>query len=494
MLVLKGNMMNFDVVCKNILDLNSISRITLLNLMEEFSDVNIDYGDIFLQDSFYEEFCLENNSLINNSLKFIQGVGVRVISQNKTGFSHSNNINLDSIYNSIKKCKGILKKNCFSKKKKIVIRDNFYNNQVYSCKPCIDVNLGREKVEFLFNLYNIIKKKDRRINYISLKFINNLEYVLILSTDGIFAADIRPLIYLSIKVHIESNHNKGIGISGGGGRYSFHEFLSQQYQNISLTEYWAEKAAVMSINNLNAVYPPAGKMPIVMGPGLTGILLHEAVGHGLEGDFNRKGISLFKNLIGKKVASDLCTIVDDGTIKQNRGSLNIDDEGVFSKKTVLIKHGILKSYMLDKLNARLMGLHTTGNARRMSYAHLPIPRMTNTFLMPHKYDYNDIISTVKYGLYIVSLSGGQVDISSGNFVFNVLESFLIKNGKLNVPLKGVTLIGSSIEIMKKITMIGSDFEFDSGVGTCFKDGQGIPVGVGQPTIKIDDMIVGGVNF
>ncbi len=480
-----------DLVCRNILGANNISKFNLLNIMNDFFK-NVQYGDIFLQDCNKELFTLENNKFIENFFSSNCGVGVRSILDNKIGFSNNNNISLNSIINSIKESQSILDSNNNFICKNYNFDNNIKRKYVYNFISPINIKNSKSKIDFLFYLNNYIKKKDKRINYISLKLLSIFEYILVVSTDNIFVGDVRPLISLFIKIHIEDNNKTGIGYSGYGGRYSYDKFLSLDV-NFSLVKYYANLAFNMAFNNLHANYPPAMEMPVVLGPGCTGILLHEAVGHGLEGDFNRKNISLFKDCMNKKVASELCTVVDNGSLNEYRGSLNIDDEGVLVKKNILIKNGILVSYMLDKFNANLMKLKTTGNARRESYSCLPIPRMTNTYLLSGESSFEDIINSVDYGIYITSLGSGQVDITSGNFVFFILESFLIKNGKITNPLKGVTLIGSSIDVMNKIIMIGNDLKFDSGIGTCFKDGQGVPVCVGQPTVKISSMIVGGVN-
>lgn len=316
------------------------------------------------------------------------------------------------------------------------------------------------------------------------------EQVLVAATDGTLAADIRPLVRLSVSVLVEHEGKRERGGSGGGGRYGYEYFLGI-HQGQVLAEQYAKEAVRMALVNLSAIAAPAGMMPVVLGAGWPGVLLHEAVGHGLEGDFNRRGTSVFSGQIGELVASPLCTVVDDGTIAGRRGSLAIDDEGVPGQYNVLIENGVLKNYIQDKLNARLMGVAPTGNARRESYAHLPMPRMTNTYMLAGSSTPEDIIASVDKGIYAPNFGGGQVDITSGKFVFSTSEAYLIEKGKITSPVKGATLIGSGVEAMQQISMVGNDLALDKGVGVCGKEGQSVPVGVGQPTLKLDKMTVGG---
>jgi len=312
--------------------------------------------------------------------------------------------------------------------------------------------------------------------------------MLVARSDGAIAGDVRPLVRLNVTVIVESNGRREQGSSGGGGRFTYDYFARADQ---ALT--YAREAVRQALVNLDAVEAPAGTMPVVLGPGWPGILLHEAIGHGLEGDFNRKGTSAFAGKLGQRVASEQCTVVDDGTIPDRRGSLNVDDEGTTTQKTVLIENGILKGYMQDTLNARLMGVAPTGNGRRESYAHLPMPRMTNTYMLPGKFDPKEIIASVDKGLYAVNFGGGQVDITSGKFVFSASEAYLIENGKITRPVKGATLIGNGPDVLTRVSMVGSDLQLDPGVGTCGKEGQSVPVGVGQPTLRIDGLTVGGTQ-
>ena len=314
------------------------------------------------------------------------------------------------------------------------------------------------------------------------------DIILIANSEGHLAADVRPLVRFNVTVIVEEGKNREQGFAGGGGRYTYDYFFESDY-----VLKFAHEAVRQALVNLSAIPAPAGTMPVVLGPGWPGVLLHEAVGHGLEGDFNRKGSSIFAGKIGECVASSICTVVDDGTLPQRRGSINVDDEGTPSSCTVLIENGILKGYMQDKLNAKLMGVEPTGNGRRESYAYLPIPRMTNTYMLAGNHSPQEIIASVQDGLFAVNFGGGQVDITSGKFVFSTSEAYLIKNGKISHPVKGATLIGNGHEVLTRVAMVGDDLELDKGVGTCGKDGQSVPVGVGQPTVKIDALTVGGTQ-
>ncbi len=483
--------MSKNIIYKYILEKNNISEFDLLNLISDLPSSNLFYSDIFLQNCVNESLSLEQKIIKNNYFKITSGFSTRVIYNDKTIFCCSNNISFKSILNSIKNIRKIyLNKNIFNKFNMIFLPNiNCYYNFI---SP-INFSFNKKKIDLLFYLDNYIRKKDRRIKYVCLDLFSTYDIVLILSTDNVFIGDVRPLINLSIKIKLEDNLNQEIGVSGGGGRYSYKEFILKKKNGVNFLKYLANKAIKMGINNLNAIQSPYGIFPVVLGSGCPGVLLHEAVGHGLEGDFIRKKNSIYYNLLGKKVASSCCTIIDNPTLVFKRGSLNIDDEGTITKKNVLVKNGILKSYILDKLNAKLMNLDSTGNARRESYNFLPIPRMTNTYMLPGKYNLEDLINSVDYGLYVVNLSGGQVDIISGKFVFTISEGYLINNGVITNSIKLATLIGSSIDIMSNISMISNNLEFDDGLGTCGKDGQNVPVCVGQPALKINSIIVGGIK-
>ena len=354
-------------------------------------------------------------------------------------------------------------------------------------------SLTREKkIELLHLVDQTARAEDRRVIQVSASLNSVYEEVLVAATDGTLAADIRPLVRLSISVLVEQDGKRENGSAGAGGRFSLDWFL-QDYQGVSRTVWFTKEAVRQALVKLSAVQAPAGMMPVVLGSGWPGVLLHEAVGHGLEGDFNRKKSSLFSGKIGELVTSPLCTIVDDGTLADRRGSLTVDDEGVPSQRNILIENGILKGYMQDKMNARLMGVAPTGNGRRESYAHLPMPRMTNTYMLAGQSKFEDLIASVEYGIYAPHFGGGQVDITSGKFVFSTSEAYLIEKGKVTKPVIGATLIGSGIEVMQNISMVADELELDPGIGVCGKEGQSVPVGIGQPALKIDNITVGGTN-
>jgi TldD protein len=348
----------------------------------------------------------------------------------------------------------------------------------------------QEKIALLRSVDSYIRQQEPALSQVVVSISGVYEEILIAATDGTFCTDIRPLVRLNCSVLLEKDGRRERGSSGVGGRYAYQYFLAQQDGRLCY-EQVADEAIHMAKVNMQAVAAPAGQMPVVLGNGWPGVLLHEAVGHGLEGDFNRKGASTFSGRMGQQVAAKGCTIVDDGTLANLRGSISVDDEGTPGQRNVLIEDGILTGYMQDKLNARLMGVKPTGNGRRESYAHLPMPRMTNTYMLAGKYEPEEIISTIKKGIYAPNFGGGQVDITSGKFVFSTSEAYLIENGKITTPIKGATLIGNGPQAMQKVSMVGNDLALDKGVGVCGKDGQSLPVGVGQPTLKVDELTVGG---
>ncbi|MCV2524668.1 MAG: metalloprotease TldD, partial [Candidatus Lightella neohaematopini] len=416
------------------------------------------------------------------------GVGIRVIHNNKTGFAYANQINNDTLQKSIILARDIT--NQYGNfKVKILTPQNIQQNIYSHNNPLNSLNMD-DKISLLYNINHTARNMDRRVKEVIVTLSSSYEYILVATSDGILTVDIRPLVNLSINIQVEQDNKIEWGSSSSSKRTDYKCFFEKDICVHDLV-YNALKIALV---NLSAIPAPAGTMPVVLGSGWPGVLLHEAVGHGLESDFNRQGSSVFSNKLNTLVISELCTIVDDGTLQDSRGSLRIDDEGTPSQYNVLIKNGYLVKYMQDKLNAKLMGLQPTGNGRRESYAHLPIPRMTNTYMLPGNINTQDIIKSVDYGIYAVNFSGGQVDITSGKFVFSTSEAYLIKNGYINKPIKNATLIGSGIEIMNKISMIGNDLKIDSGIGLCSKNGQTIPVTVGQPTIKIDQMVVGGTKI
>ncbi len=480
-----------SIVYENILDKNNLSESNLLDLISNLYLKGLSYGDLYFQNSVTESLFLEEKLIKNSSICINNGIGVRIIFGDQISFSYSSNVNFKSILNLINNIKSIFNNLKFKKIKKICFVPE--KNLFYKNKSSINFSCNKDKIDLLFYLDNYIRKSNSYVNYVSINLINTYDIILIVSTDGVCVGDVRPLINISFKVQLEKNGYQEIGFSGGGGRYLYEDLINKYYNGKSVVKYWAKEAIRIGMNNLYAINAPSGKFPVILGSGSPGVLLHEAVGHGLEGDFIRKGISVYSNLMNTKVASNLCTVVDDSTLLNLKGSLNIDDEGILGKKTILIENGILKSFILDKFNAKLMNLKSTGNSRRESYAFLPIPRMTNTYLKNGSSNFLDLIKSVNYGVYIANLSSGQVDITSGKFVFTILEGYLIKKGKICNPIKSATLIGSIIEIMNNISMVANDFSFDNGNSICGKDNQNIPVSVGQPSLKIDSMIIGGLN-
>ncbi len=452
---------------------------------------DIDFSDIFFQYSRSESWSLDEGIVKSGTFSIDQGFGIRAVSGDKTAFSFSDSISKLSLFEAAKTTRSISKNSNFDNegfKTNQIKNDINLNNDINSLYSNVDPVLSlssAEKVELLQNIEILAKKKDPRICQVMASIAGTYDVVLIVKSDGSLVADVRPLVRLSITSVAEQKGRREFGVSGGGGRFSLSDLGKVEIEN------FVEESTRQALTNLESKPAPAGIMSVVLGPGWPGILLHEAVGHGLEGDFNRKGSSVFSGRIGERVAAPGVTVVDDGTIKKRRGSLNIDDEGNVSKNNVLIEDGILKGYMQDFLNARLMKVPVTGNGRRESFAHLPMPRMTNTFMHSGKHDPDEIISRLDKGLYAVNFGGGQVDITNGKFVFSASEAYWVEKGKIKYPVKGATLIGNGPDALTKIKMIGNDLKLDSGVGTCGKDGQRVPVGVGQPTIFIDGLTVGG---
>ncbi|EHU4915690.1 metalloprotease TldD [Vibrio vulnificus] len=449
----------------------------------------IDYADIYFQSSWHESLVLEDSIIKDGSFNIDCGVGVRAVTGEKTGFAYSDQIQLDGLKQSAIAARGIAQQ---GQNGQVHVFKRSENQRYYAAVNPLAEWEKQQKTELLKSLDAYIRTKEPLIKEVSISLSGVHEQMLVAATDGTYAGDIRPLVRLSISVLAEKGERRERGSSGGGGRFGYDFFIGDE-DGVQRAFHFADEAIRMALVNLEADAAPAGSMPVVLGSGWPGVLLHEAVGHGLEGDFNRKGSSVFSGKVGQQVTSSLCTIVDDGTLKDLRGSLNVDDEGVNGQYNTLIENGVLKGYMQDKLNARLMGVNPTGNGRRESYAHLPMPRMTNTYMLPGQHTPEEIISTVKRGLYAPNFGGGQVDITSGKFVFSTSEAYLIEDGKITRPVKGATLIGSGIEAMQQVSMVGNDLSIDRGVGVCGKAGQSIPVGVGQPTLKLDSITVGGTE-
>ncbi len=453
----------------------------------------IDYADLFFEYETSEFLSLEEGIVKKLSKDISQGVGVRAIAEEKTGYAYSDEITVDHLLSAAKTARYIADTGAEASPVHIQQPSTPASNLYPVKKAPIEVPSG-EKVDLLREVDQIARAYDPRIKKVMASFSSELRTTLVVNSEGLAVTDVRPLMRLNVSCIAEEGDNRQSGSFGGGGRSAF-DFFFEAAEGSDEKRYaqYALEAARQAILNLSAVDTPAGAMEVVLAPGWPGILLHEAIGHGLEADFNRKKTSAFSDKLGQRVASDLCTIIDDGTIPNRRGSLNCDDEGTPTSRTVLIENGILKNYLQDRLNAKLMGMPLTGNGRRESYAHSPMPRMTNTFMLSGDSTKDEILRSVKKGLYAVSFGGGQVDITSGKFVFSVSEAYLVENGKIGAPVKGATLIGNGPDILTKVTMVGNDMALDSGIGTCGKDGQSVPVGVGLPTIKISEMTVGGTS-
>jgi TldD protein len=479
--------MSLTFVSEQLLAANNLSHEDLFSLLGQLTERRLDYADLYFQSSYHESWVIEDGIIKDGSYNIDQGVGVRAVSGEKTGFAYADQITLNAMQLSVNAARSIVKERGNGR---VHTLGEVPYNQLYPLLDPLNSLPREEKIALLHRVDKVARATDKRVQEVNASLSGVYEQVLIAASDGTLAADVRPLVRLSISVQVEQDGKRERGASGGGGRFGYDFFLASVDGEVR-ADSWAREAVRMALINLSAVAAPAGTMPVVLGAGWPGVLLHEAVGHGLEGDFNRRGTSVFSGQMGKLVASPLCTVVDDGTLAGLRGSLAIDDEGVPGQYNLLIENGILKGYMQDKLNARLMGVAPTGNGRRESYAALPMPRMTNTYMLAGKSTPEEIIASVEYGLYAPNFGGGQVDITSGKFVFSTSEAYLIEHGRVTTPVKGATLVGSGIEAMQKISMVGNDLALDKGVGICGKEGQSVPVGVGQPTLKLDNLTVGG---
>ncbi len=471
---------------RSLLDPAGIDDTELDRLMANLMSPRIDYADLYFQYSRHESWSLEEGRVKAGSHSIEQGVGVRAVSSEKTGFAYSDDIVMPALLEAAAAARAIATYGG-GPHRAIMWRGESALRLYEPLDPLASLP-DDEKVRLLERVEAEARSQDPRVKQVMASLAAVHEVILVARSDGLLAGDVRPLVRLSVTVIAEADGRREQGTAGGGGRFSY-EYLRDNDVALGL----AREAVRQALVNLEAVDAPAGTMHVVLGSGWPGILLHEAIGHGLEGDFNRKGTSAFAGRIGQKVASEQCTVVDDGTLPGRRGSLNIDDEGTPTQNTVLIENGILRRYMQDTLNARLMGAVPTGNGRRESYAHLPMPRMTNTYMLPGRYDPGAIIASVKKGLYAVNFGGGQVDITSGKFVFSASEAYLIEDGKVTRPVKGATLIGNGPDVLTRVSMVGNDLRLDPGIGTCGKEGQSVPVGVGQPTLRIDGLTVGGTR-
>ncbi len=462
-----------------------LDRQHLERVLSELMGPAVDSGDLYFQTVRHESWVLEDGLVRSGSHASEQGVGIRAISGDKTGFAYADEIVLPSLLQASGAARAIARQGGQGQVQAWKRREP---TPLYGSEDPMVVLDAAAKVDLLRRIDAYARSCDPRVSQVIVNLAATHETILVAGTDGTLAADVRPLVRLNISVIAEQGGRREQGSDGGGGRFSYLELLANDTWRSM-----ADEAVRQALVNLDAVAAPAGTMPVVLGPGWPGVLLHEAVGHGLEGDFNRKGTSAFSGRMGQQVAADCVTVVDDGTIARRRGSLTVDDEGTPTRRNVLIENGVLCGYMQDKLNAGLMGAEPTGNGRRESFAHLPMPRMTNTFMLPGAHSPEEIIASVDRGLYAVNFAGGQVDITSGRFVFSASEAYLIEKGKVTRPVRGATLIGNGPEVMTRVSMVGDDLALDAGIGVCGKDGQSVPVGVGQPTLRIDALTVGGTD-
>ena len=456
----------------------------LANTLDRIIVHDIDYADLYFEFSQAESWTMEEGIIREGGHSIDQGVGVRAVHEDKSGFAYADEILLPALTDAATAARAIARSGGGQK------AQTWKNRNVVPLYPALnplDSATAQDKIELLKRVDAQARRKDPRVKQVIAGLSGSCATVLVASSDGVIAGDIRPLVRLNVTVIVEDRGRREKGGAGGGGRCGY-DYLLDNEETVSG---YIDEAVSQALLALEAAPAPAGAMTVVLGPGWPGILLHEAVGHGLEGDFNRKGASAFSGRLGQRVASELVTVVDDGTLANRRGSLTVDDEGTPAESTTLIEQGVLKNYMQDKLNARLMGMRPTGNGRRESYACLPMPRMTNTYMLNGPHDPEEIIRSVNKGVYAAQFGGGQVDITNGKFVFSASQAWLIEKGRLTAPLKGATLIGNGPEAMTRVSMVGNDMRLDSGIGVCGKDGQSVPVGVGQPTLKIDELTVGG---
>ena len=474
-----------DIATADLLNPGGLGEAELQATLGQLMDRHLDLADIYFQATRFESWALEDGIVKEGSFNIDQGVGVRAVSGEKTGFAYSDEIVLPALAQSARAARAIAHGSGSGKIQAWRARKN---HDLYTSVDPLASLTEQQRISLLESVDAFARALDPRVKEVNVSLSGEYTRVMMVASDGTFSADVRPLVRLNVSVIVEQKGRREQAGAGGGGRYGYGYFQEQDRACG-----YAREAVRRALVNLESGEAPAGAMTVVLGPGWPGVLLHEAIGHGLEGDFNRKGSSAFSGRVGELVASPLCSVVDDGTLDGLRGSLSIDDEGCPTERTVLIENGVLKGYMQDKMNARLMGTRSTGNGRRQSYGHLPIPRMTNTFMLAGEHVPEEIIASVQRGLYATNFGGGSVDITSGRFVFSATEAYLIENGKVTRPVKGATLIGNGPEVMGRISMVGTDLALDQGVGICGKDGQSVPVGVGQPTLKIDEVIVGGTD-
>jgi TldD protein len=476
--------MMLEYARRTLLEPAGISDAALSRALARIAERRIDQADLFFQMTRAEGWVLEEGEVKAGSFSIDQGVGVRVVTGEKTAFAYSDDLSEAALLSAADTTRAIA---AAGGDGKVQVFQPVTARALYAADDPVSGFADVEKVRILETLERIARAMDPRITQVMARLSGEYEVMLVAAADGTLAADVRPLVHLGVSIIAEQNGRREQGHTGGGGRFDYHYFTSERLREI------AEEGVRMALTNLESVPAPAGVMSVVLGPGWPGILLHEAVGHGLEGDFNRKGASAFSGRIGQRVAAPGVTVIDDGTLPDRRGSLSIDDEGTPSQRTVLIEDGILRGYLQDGLNARLMGVARTGNARRESYSALPMPRMTNTYMLGGNTPAEEVIASVKHGIYARNFGGGEVDITSGKFVFSMSEAYLIERGRLAAPVKGATLIGNGPDALTRVALIGNDMRMDTGIGVCGKEGQSVPVGVGQPTLRIEGLTVGGTG-
>jgi len=475
----------FELARAQLLDPTGLDLSDIETAISRLAGGTVDFGELYFQRRVREGWSLEDGAVKTGSWDVDQGVGVRAIVNAGTGFAYADAITLPALIDAADSARAISRHASVGRAR---LAPAIRTPERYPSIDPTQEGVSTDRVELLRTIDAYVRSLDPRVSQVSVNIASSHESILVAASDGTLAGDVRPLVRLDIRVLMEDGDRREQGFAGGGGRYRLSDLMKPEFWQAQAAE-----AVRQAEVNLRAEAAPAGHMTVVLGPGWPGVLLHEAIGHGLEGDFNRKGISAFSNRIGEQVASPACTIVDDGTLAERRGSLAIDDEGTPAGTTTLIENGRLVGYMQDKLNARLMGVEPTGNGRRESFAHLPMPRMTNTYMLPGEHDPGEILASVEDGIYAVNFNGGQVDITSGKFVFAASEAYRVKNGKIGAPIKGATLIGNGPDVLTRVGMVGNDLALDNGVGVCGKEGQSVPVGVGQPTLRIDGLTVGGTH-
>lgn len=475
---------NFAIATNRLLAPAGIEEQHLTRVLGSIMGHAVDNADLYFQVSRHESWTLEDGIVKDGSHSIEQGVGVRAMSGEKTGFAYSDEILLPSLEQASSAARAIARQ---GQQGSVQAWKKPTGARLYQPLDPVPSLPDEDKVALLEWMDKQARKLDPRVKQVIASLSAAHDVIMVVASDGTVGADVRPLVRLNVSIIVEQDGRREQGSAGGGGRFGYDRFSREMAM-----EYCREAVRQATVN-LDAVPAPAGAMTVVLGPGWPGVLLHEAIGHGLEGDFNRKGTSAFAGRVGQRVASELCTVVDNGTLAERRGSLNVDDEGVPTQSTVLIENGILRGYMQDKHNARLSGTVSTGNGRRESFAHLPMPRMTNTYMLAGPHDPDEIIASVDKGLYAVNFGGGQVDITSGKFVFSASEAYLIEKGKVTRPVKGATLIGDGPDVLTRVSMVGNDLKLDTGIGVCGKEGQSVPVGVGQPTLRVDGITVGGTS-